>query len=99
MAGEAAVGVDDDLASRQSRITHRPAGDEGPGGVDVDVLAAPVESRGIGDGVDDKCADVGLELFLVDPGGMLGGDDDVLERDGGVAVVAEGELGLPSGRR
>ncbi|SIJ54147.1 Uncharacterised protein [Mycobacteroides abscessus subsp. abscessus] len=26
---------------------------------------------------------------------MLGGDDDVLERDGGVTVVAEGELGLP----
>src|SRR5690606_2789856 len=38
MTGHAAVGIDDDLATCESAVAHRPADHEGAGGVDVDLV-------------------------------------------------------------
>ena len=86
VAGHAAVGVDDDLATGQAGVAHRAADHELAGRVDQQpvVLGRDVE---VGEHrVDDVLLDVGLELGLeVDALGVLGGEHDGVDADGRVA--------------
>ena len=108
VAGHAAVGVDDDLASRQSGVAHRPADLEHPRRVhEHEVRAAQrrvVEQLGGNRGAHDVLHDRGSQLAHVRPAPVLRGDDDALDADGlghalRVAAVAHGDLRLAVGQQ
>jgi hypothetical protein len=95
VAGEPAIGVDDDLAAGEARVSHRAAHDEPAGGVDQQAHVGDVDAEVADLRADDVLADVGREHGVqVDVGGVLGGDDHCVEPHGLVAVVLDGDLGL-----
>ncbi len=97
MTGHAAVGVDDDLASGEPAVADRPSDHELAGRVDQEVveqLRAVVEVGGQ-DRLDDALPQVGLDLALgVDPLGVLGRDQDLLDLDRLIVLVANRNLRL-----
>jgi hypothetical protein len=97
VAGHAAVGVDDDLATGQAGVGVGAAQLEAAGRVDEH--PHPLGGEVVGeDRVDHVLADVGGEQGLdVDVGAVLGGDDHGVEPDGLAALVLDGDLGLPVG--
>ena len=95
MAPHAAVGVDDDLAPREAGVTHGAAHDEAAGGVHVDHGIAPGDPLGVHNRGDDLRHEVLADaVHGLDLGGVLGGDDDGLDGDGAVVLVADGHLRL-----
>ena len=103
MAGGAAVGVDDDLASGEAGVTDGSADHEDAGRVDQQALVEGVfvEELAVSlgqDGRDHVLPEVGADLRLVvDALGVLGGDQDLLDRDRLAVGVADGDLGLAVG--
>ena len=103
MAGHAAVGVDDDLATGESGVAHRAADLEAPRGVDERAVTADVEVGAalaqLGeDGLDDVGQDVRLEHALErHVGRVLGGEHDGVELDRAVTVIGDGDLRLAVG--
>ncbi len=98
MAGPAAVGVDDDLATGQSRVAHRAAQDELAGRVHQHPSRRRVQ-RVVGQllehSVEHLLADIGIQRLLqVDIGGVLGGDDHGIQPHRDVVLVGDGDLGL-----
>ncbi len=96
VAAVTAVGVDDDLAASQARVTHRTADDEATGRVD-EVAGVAVEQvrrdRGFNDVLDDAFTQVIARHIVA----VLRGDDDAVDaRDLAVAVL-DGDLGLAIG--
>src|SRR6266576_3647530 len=71
----AAVRVDDDLASGEPGVAHRPADGERAGPVHQ-VLGLRVEPRAADGGPDDLLADLVAEALVIDARVMLRGDDD-----------------------
>ena len=102
MTGHTAIGVHDDLASREPRITRRAPDDELSRRIDEDLGAGGGElGTRLGLGRQHRGDDLGLES-VGEPGAravliMLGGDDQVLQAHGAPAVVADGHLGLSVG--
>ena len=99
MSCHAAVGVDDDLASRESGIAHGSAHLEATGGVDQEAVAIARQVGGLEDRLDDVLAHLGRELALeVDVLGVLARHDDGVDahRLTGL-VVLDSDLGLAVG--
>ena len=98
MARDAAVGVDDDLAAGQPGVALRATDDERAGRVHQQAVAGGVEVELLEHGRDDVLGDRGTQLRLqVDVRLVLRGEDDGVEPDGAVAVVADGDLRLAVG--
>src|SRR6185437_772886 len=100
VAGHAAVSVDDDLSPGQAAVAHRAADDEPAGRVDHEVRVQQtfVVQLGRQHGRDDVLPQVGLDLRLgVDAVGVLGRDQELLDRDRAAVPVADGDLGLAVG--
>ena len=100
MTGGAAVGVDDDLAARQTAVAHRATDHELAGGVDDDYVgevARLVHTLGQ-DGLHDVLKHVWLdERLYVDPVGMLRGQHHLGDLHRHAVLVAHGDLGLAVG--
>src|SRR5919198_858755 len=98
VAGHAAVGVDDDLATGQARVTNRAADDEAAGRIDQELLAqlAHVVERLGQDRLDDVLpqvvGDQRLGALLV-----LGGDKQLLDLHRPAVAVADRHLGFAVG--
>ncbi len=94
MPGHAAVGVDDDLAPRETGVGPRPPDLEQAGRVDQDLHVLGVQI-GRDEWVDDVLDQVGLEQGLdVDVGLVLRGHDDRLQAGRAAVAVADGDLDL-----
>ena len=93
MAGDAAVCVDDDLASGEAAIAVGAADDEAAGGIDQ-VTRVPVEPfRGqhrFDDFLDDRFPHL-LQGYVF---GVLGGNDDGFDAFRAAVAIAEAELAL-----
>ncbi len=88
----AAVGVDDDLAPRQARVSHRPADHELPGRVDVEEVAVAEAALVVEivrqDRAQNVVDQVGLDQRLgVEAVAVLGRDQHPLDLDGALAAV------------
>ena len=95
VAGDAAVGVDDDLAAGQPGVARRTARDEAPGRVHVDLaLVDPGEQFGRTDGVDHEPPHVLAQLLDANAGVVLRGDDDRLEALRAAVLVLHRDLRL-----
>src|SRR5581483_6564095 len=92
----AAVGVDDDLAAGHAGIAVRPADDEAPGRVDVNLGLGVAHLFG-DDAVDDLLGDVFPHRFVGDERAVLAGDDDGIDANRRGAVIFDGDLGLAVG--
>ena len=97
MTSHAAVGVDDDLATREAGVAHRTTDHEPTGRVDEDVVV--VVGKLFGNHRADHVLDqIGPDhRVAVDAVVVLRGDEHGLEPDGSVALVLEGDLGLGVG--
>ena len=94
MTGHSAVGVDDDLAAGETRVSVRAADNETAGGVDVH-LRLVVDELGGKDGVEDVLLDILVDLLLGHIGIVLGRKNDGFETAGlAVLVVFYRNLGL-----
>ena len=97
VTSHAAVGVDDDLASRQSAVALRTTGHEASRRVDEDVVVI------VGELLRDHRGDDLLDhvrpdnRVAVDAVLVLGAQHDVADRDGHTVLVLEGDLGLAVG--
>ena len=95
VTAHAAVGVDDDLAPGEAAVAHRPADDEAPSRVDVDLGALgeldPLVSE---HGLDDLLGHVATQRGVVDVLGMLRGHDNLLHIHGSAVDVAHRNLRL-----
>ena len=100
MAGHAAVGVDDDLATGEPGVGVRAAELEDAGRVDEDAQALGVEVRRQ-QRVDHVLDEVGPQLLLeVDPAGVLGRDQHGVDAHRARRPRRRRETWvLPSGRR
>ena len=87
MAGIAAVGVDDDLATGQTAVAVRTTDHESPGRVDVVLGLAGEQVRGH-DGGDHMLLDVVLDRRLLDARRVLGRHDDGGDADESTMVIA-----------
>ena len=96
MAGHPAVRVDDDLAAGQARVTHRAAGDEAAGRVDVHDRVRRPSSRGI-EGRITYSTMSRPEPLGADVGIVLGGHDDRPNALRNAMLVLDGHLGLAVG--
>jgi len=105
VTGHAPVGVDDDLAAGEAGVADRAADHELAGRVDEEGLAQRflvVEARRLGleHRDDDVLPEVGPDRLLgVDPGRMLGGDQQLLDPDRAARRIANRDLGLAVGPR
>jgi hypothetical protein len=99
VAGHAAVGVDDDLATGQTGVAHRATDLELAGGVDQQPVAVGVGGRRcLEDGSITCFADVRGEHAPRDVLGVLGAEDHGVDANRPVvAVVLDGDLGLAVG--
>ncbi len=89
----AAVGVDDDLASREAGVGLRARQLEAPARIGEEPVAVGVEPRReLRD--DDVLAQVVGQLVEIGVLGVLGGDDHGRELDGPAVLVAHAHLGL-----
>src|SRR6476661_9215250 len=79
---DAAIGVDDDFAARQSRIAHGAARYEPAGRIDIVLHADWIEDPLRHDGLDDLFNNLTLDFLAADVGAMLGGDDNRVDSDG-----------------
>src|SRR4030065_721775 len=94
VAAHPAVGVDDDLATRQTGIAKRATDDETPGRVDKDPELAV--DKLIRDGrADDVFSNAIAYLLLVHVGRMLGADQDRVNPAQLAFVLLDGPLRLP----
>ncbi len=91
MAAHAAVGIDDDLATCETRVTHRPADDETTGRVHED-LGLFVHQSLWHDLVDDQAADRLGDLLVLHVRSVLRRDHDRLGANWLVPLVLEGDL-------
>ncbi len=104
VAGGAAVGVDDDLAARETGVADRPADHEAARRVDEEVilrveLALVVELRRE-DGMHDVLPEVGTDQGVgVHPVLVLSRDQDLLDLDRPPALVADRDLRLAVGAK
>ena len=102
MTGHSAVGVHDDLASRQASVTCRTTDDELSRRVDEDVGVGGVElGTGLCLGGQHRLDDLRTQS-VGQPGTsavrvVLGGDDQVVQADWALAVVADRHLRLAVG--
>ena len=91
-----AVSVHDDLAPREPGVALWPSCDEAPCGVHEYLRGALVEKvlghHRTDDGLDQVVPDVALR-----PLAMLGGDEDLLDADGPIPLVAHRHLALAVG--
>ena len=94
--GHAAIGVDDDLASRQAGIAHGAADDEFAGGVDV-ISGTGVQPLVGQHGLDDHLHYRLVQLLLGDLGAVLRGKNDGVDGDWLVVLVTECDLRLGVG--
>ena len=94
MTRHATVGIDDDLATGQSAVAHRPADDEVAGRVDV-ILGGLGQPFGGDHFLDDLALDHLAQLVLIDVRIVLGGEHHGVDGTGlALRVVAEGQLTL-----
>ena len=98
MAAHAAVGIDDDLAAGEARISHGPAHHEAARGVDVDVGVTPGDALAVQHGRDHMLEQVGLDdAHILDGVVVLSGDHDGRDLDGPIVLIADRHLGLAVG--
>ena len=98
MSAHAAVGVDDDLAPGQAGVAHGTTHHEAPRWVHVNLGALPSDARSLHDGRDHMLKHISLDdRHVIDLGSMLGGDDDGLDGDGAIILVAHRDLRLAIG--
>src|SRR5262249_23357451 len=94
--GSTAVGVDDDLAAGQARVTHGAADLEPAGPVNQQPVSGRVDVELAEHRLDHVVLDVGREQFLeVDVRRVLGGDDDGVQPHRAALGVLHRYLGLP----
>ena len=91
MRASAAVGIDNDLSSREAGVPFRAADLEAPCWVD-EIFGVFVEKPDRNDGFDDGFLHVGGNALLQDFGIVLGGENDRVHADGRFAVVFHGDL-------
>ncbi|CAB4886960.1 unannotated protein [freshwater metagenome] len=97
MTTHATIGVDDDLASRETRVAMRAADNELAGGVDIHVVVIIGESRR-DDGPDDLFDEVGADHGIaIDAVLVLGADEHVRQANRDAVLVVEGDLGFAIG--
>src|SRR6058998_747815 len=96
VAGDAAVGVDDDLAPGQPGIRRGPAEHEGPARVDQD-RAVGVDHLTLEDRVDHERAHALGDLLLRRAGRVVRGDDDRLDALRPAKLVLHRDLRLAVG--
>lgn len=92
----AAVGVDDDLTSRESSVALGATDHEASGGVDVDDGLVVEELSGA-DRLDDLLKDLTAHLLKSDAVTVLRGDDDGVDMGGFAVDVFDGDLGFHVG--
>jgi hypothetical protein len=80
VAGKAAVGVDDDLATGQAAVADRTADHEAPGRIDV-VARAPIEPFLRQHRLDDLLHDRLAQLLMVEMSAVLGREHHRLDAD------------------
>ena len=97
MAAVAAIGVDDDLAARQSGVAHRTADHEAAGGIDVVFDARRIVESFRHHGLDDLLHDVALDLLVRHVGAVLRRDDDGVDPHRFSVPVLHGHLGFSIG--
>ena len=98
VSAHAAVGVVDDLTAGEAAVAHGAADDEATGGVDEDLAVLLVEVAGrFEDRTDDFLLHGLDDVFLRSLGGMLGGNDHVVDAHGLAVHVFEGHLRLAVG--
>ena len=99
VAGEAAVGVDDDLAAGQARVADGAADDEAARRVDQEVGLERVRVVEVGrdDRDDDVLPEVGRDLLARGLLGVLRGDEQLLDGDRAAVDVADRDLRLAVG--
>ncbi len=93
VAGHAAVGVDDDLASGQAAVADRAADHEVAGRVDVE-LGVLVQQLGRQHLLDDQLHHAVAQVVIGDVRVVLGGQHHRIDADHLAAFVAAGHLGL-----
>ena len=93
MAGNSAVGIDDDLAAGETGVGHGTTHDEFPGGVDI-VFCLFIDHLLGENGKDDLGDDVVPDLVMGDFRGVLGGDDDRVDPRGPSVNVLNAHLRL-----
>ena len=93
VTGEAAVGVDDDLAAREAAVTHRAANDEATGRVDVE-LGALVQPLLRQHRQQDFLGDRLAQLLGGDVVAVLRGEHHRLDGDRTIVLVAQRDLTL-----
>ena len=96
MAGETAVGVDDDLATGEAAVAHRTADDEAAGRVDME-LGALVQPLFGQHGQQDLLHHGLAQRLGGDVVRVLGGEHDGIDRDRSVVLVAQRDLTLGIG--
>ena len=92
MTASTSVGIDDDLASSQTRICGRASLDEVPGRVDVEdgLLIEKLSRHHLADElIDDLRLDILLQVSL---GSVLGRDDDRVHPGGRTIYILNGDL-------
>ena len=94
MAGVAAVGVDDDLATREAGVSHGSADRERARAIHE--VRRPLVEPGVADGRSDhSLADVVAEPLVFDAGVVLRRDDHRVDAPGHAPGVLDGDLALP----
>ncbi len=96
VTAHAAVAVDDDLSARETAITHRPAHNKAPCGVDVK-LGALVDEALWDHLVDDQFHHCFFELRVLHALAVLRADDHGVHAHGLAIQVLEGDLGFAVG--
>ena len=98
MAAHAAVGVHDDLAAREARVSHGTADDEASGGVHVDLgVVGQLHALGRQHRLHDVLDERGLERGVLHVVGVLRGHDHLLHARRAAVHVAHGNLRLAVG--
>src|SRR5438445_6066484 len=97
MAAVAAIGVDDDLATRQSGVAHRTADHEAAGGIDVVFHARRVVEPFRHHGLDDFLHDVALDLLVPHVGAVLRRDNHGVDSHRFYVLVFHGHLSFSIG--
>src|SRR5918994_3572863 len=96
MASHAAVGVHDNLSSRETAVALRPTDNKTASGIDV-VNGMLIEIIRWNHGFDDTIDDGFFELAVFDIRTVLRGDDDALNFDRPAVTILHRYLGLAVG--
>ncbi len=91
MVAKASIGIADDLSPGQAGIPLRASNDKAAGGIDKN-LSLAVKEIASQDGINDRILHLVPDLFSRHLRPVLGGDDNRVNVDRPVTLIADGHL-------